>query len=572
MVVRLRHIAPAGLLALCAAAPAHAVSLIVTPAQTISADATSPALVATAGGGAVLAMGSDTGVFVSRRTDGAFTAPEKIAPDFARNVRLAANARGDLVVAWDVITGPDEPSTLIRFATAPAGGAFGAPQAVPLPPRAPSVQQNTTANAHGAGLTGLAVAPDGDPVVAFTEVDGAADNLSRAVLVTHGEPRIVATGPLRGPLLAADAAGGLHVAWTRADDPDDPWRRRLFAAYAPPGGDLGAPQVISEPELDADTGFGGVTLAAAPGGDAVALWSPATVNRTLFMTFPDRISAARRPAGGAWGPPTRLTPEGSGAQRPSAAIGPAGHVTVAWYGGLDGLTGRSASPGGPWTPFRGPQLESGTIEETALAADGSGRAVGVVRGGMGNKRDRVLAYVRDPGGCFGPGQQLGSKPTHSVPPAIALAPDGTGAIAWTNGRALLASAITVTSEGPAVECPDDPANPRPKTLDFEVSRLAATSAGTVLRRGVKVVLQSTRPTRFAAVLTIQGPKRRGRRPAPVVADSAQTSYLIGPYALRLHVPKRLHAKVRRGALLRVTVGGADARGGRGLRTRTTSVR
>jgi hypothetical protein len=372
--------------------------------------------------------------------------------------------------------------------------------------------------------------------------------------------------------LAMDDAGVAHAMWS-ASDPDNPRQRLAHHATAAPGGAFGAPVVVSEPDLDADNGISPPQISVNPAGDALAVWNPLPIPTHPFPGFPDRVSVARRPAGGQWSPPERITPGDRGAIRPFAALGPAGHALVVWYEGYEGISGRVAAPGGAFTPLVPTPLDPSATEAIPVALDGGGRAVAVHRGETGNKRDRIMAYAKDPDGCFATSAEVSPAPTHGWPPALDLAPDGTGLIAWTNqGEGLIATVRIAPGGAPQICLPPEHGGGLPPFV-FKLGTLPPRADAARLRRdGIRLRLLPDQETTFAAVLTVQGPKRRGRRPKAVIADHRALPYKNGPRVVRLRVPRKLHRTLRRGALLKVTVAGADGGGRRAVRSRSIRVR
>jgi len=288
----------------------------------------------------------------------------------------------------------------LLLALAPAASAAPFQAAVTLSApgldaRAPSVAVNASGEALAVWLSG---AGDERRVQAASRraggLFGAASNLSAA-------------GKLVGPpAVALDVHGAAVVLWRRQVGSS----LRLEAAVRPPGGELGAPQLVAPSVLDQDNEWGAPQVAFNPAGDAVAVFTRAgAVGESIDW----HAQAAVLPAGATvFGRPFELAPAERWSANPRIAFAASGTATLAWRAAASGEYWRiqaatwpaDGSVGAPQT-LSDPSHHS---ELQKLAVDAAGDAVIAWRGVRGID-DLLQASVRPAGGAFAAARTL-SRP------------------------------------------------------------------------------------------------------------------------------------------------------------------
>jgi hypothetical protein len=341
----------------------------------------------------------------------------------------------------------------VRAAARDPGGALGAPVLL-----GDASQESFVAVA-------AAVAPRGDAVVAWTEVDGDRVRVFAARRVAGGSPwlsELLAQG--RGEsgahayvAAAVDPAGRATVAWSLPlrDRGRIPNLSHVEVARAEPGRSFTV-QRLSEPAQDVN----GLALAVAPDGGAL-----------LAHGTSAGIRAFERPPGAAGfvplaipgmddGPDTFVPRSGV-----MAAIRDGGGVVVAWRTGFDPLTGgvaaarrESAGPLGPvQVVSRGVTEDDGSRSVGAFVFFSAGVAPpvdpdnGVLRGALAPDGRVLLAWtaaVRESpavphvatgtlAGGFGEPQRLGGPLRGANGVAPLFLPGGQAALAWTDNDATI---------------------------------------------------------------------------------------------------------------------------------------
>jgi hypothetical protein len=150
--------------------------------------------------------------------------------------------------------------------------------------------------------------------------------LACVALVAHGEATARASWQAPAALLptgesssdadaSMDAGGALFVVWR------DKVSGFLMAQERAAGGAWQPAVRISGPGVNP----GEVKLVSDARGDEAVTWEQSPLSENKWT-----VVAARRPAGGAWSAPARLSPPGVEGRLPIAAIGPTGSVVVAW--------------------------------------------------------------------------------------------------------------------------------------------------------------------------------------------------------------------------------------------------
>ncbi|MCW2993300.1 MAG: hypothetical protein JWQ18_795 [Conexibacter sp.] len=159
----------------------------------------------------------------------------------------------------------------------------------------------------------------------------------------------------------------------------------------------------------------------------------------------------RRPsAAGPWAPSEKLPGRELGVVAgPVVAAAGAGALALAWridtpkrYSAIAAL---AADPGSGvlGAPVVVSPADAGGVRHPAVAVDGAGRAVLVYNTGTRaihlSLRGGIAISLRAPGGAFG--APVIVDPTPSSRPAVALAPDGRGIVAWTHDRRVWAVSV-----------------------------------------------------------------------------------------------------------------------------------
>jgi hypothetical protein len=178
-----------------------------------------------------------------------------------------------------------------------------------------------------------------------------------------------------GPQLAINDAGTAVVVWLASPPRDNADPYQVESTTRPAGGNWSAVTTAS-PSVP-QTRAPGVALDGA--GNTTAMWMTAT---TLTSK---RLFAATRPAGGAWGSPTRIEPsDWNDLSENSMATDAAGDVTASWVGedttGQNNVRTAALPVGGTWAaPITLGQcriVSSSCLVQVSAASDGSIAVVG----------------------------------------------------------------------------------------------------------------------------------------------------------------------------------------------------
>lgn len=159
----------------------------------------------------------------------------------------------------------------------------------------------------------------------------------------------------------------------------------------------------------------------------------------------------QREAGGTWSTPQPLPGSPRGVTGPVAAGAGQGVFALAWridsprrYGGIGATI---ADPGQALSaPATLVGEDAGGTRHPALAVNAAGQALIAYNTGTRavhlSLRGGIAIALRRAGGSFGPPVVV--DPTPAVPPAVALAADGTGVVAWTRAQRLYVVSVDVT--------------------------------------------------------------------------------------------------------------------------------
>jgi len=249
-----------------------------------------------------------------RPSGGTFSPPQRISlhPEDALDPRIAMNARGDAVVVWDAQV---RSGCLLRAAFRPAGGAWGAPRAVP------------DGREYCRGRHRVAIDERGDAMLAWVAMRGSTmlvETASRGVSGRWSAQRVIgsasaAAEPPGVPQLGMDLRGDAIVLWT------DPalvlgGRRTMWARIRPAGRRWGALERIADVAYESSPSF-----AMDVRGDAAVVWEDK-----------HGIEAALHPASGGWQKPRTVSDHNSAETAfeavPVLALDARADGVVAWQG------------------------------------------------------------------------------------------------------------------------------------------------------------------------------------------------------------------------------------------------
>ena len=200
-------------------------------------------------------------------------------------------------------------------------------------------------------------------------------------------------------------------------------------AVRPPGGAFGAAAPL-DPAGAGDLAVLDSRLAVAPSGRAVAVWSP---------TPGGGVTAAARPAGGAFGAPVALFPRTIlGGTNARIAVNDAGEAVAVWQG--EGLLAARRAADGTWsTPERIARPGRYSYSGPEVALDAAGNALVAVRAfDLETYNYRVMTVALRPGAArWDQPVWLSPKgPTEGPPgpsagdPSLAMNARGDAVVAW----------------------------------------------------------------------------------------------------------------------------------------------
>lgn len=324
------------------------------------------------------------------------------------------------------------------------------------------------------------------------------------------------------PALAMTPGGEAIVVWKVLDQKVEEVSDEVFintsnevlmAATIAPGGAIAAPvEVYRAPpgEVEVAPPAGPVTLrkAASPRRMRIEMNSSGAALLAWQENDPEApaptVMAATRPAGGAFGAATRVSPAPTAdepAELPEIAIDDAGGATVVWqHGAVDELVVQAAVklPGQPFGP---PQTLNGTLdaEEQAVApdvaADAAGNATAVWRR-LGPDDSSIEAAGRPAAGSFGAAAPISQGDEAVVfSPQVEAAPGGSAIATWLGGSPESVVEVADGQAGGAFGAPQELTDPAEDATFVSVDMDAA---GTVLAwsaadGGAQVLKASVRP-------------------------------------------------------------------------------
>jgi hypothetical protein len=277
-----------------------------------SGNAESPTVAVDPAGDAVAAWklrlaGSEAIETSYKPAGGAWGAPEAV--EFGAAVvetpAVAIDEAGDAVLVWRQGVGGNH---VILAATMPAGGSWAAPVAI-------------SSSALNAEAPDVAMSPSGTAAAVWQSSSGATSVIETNTLPLGGswtgEEAISAPATVtEPPHVEVDASGDFFAIWSRSGT-------GLVAEVAarPAGGGWQAPEQISTPALEAHA----PQLVVDSAGDAVAAWY-------RFDGSVGSVEGTNRVAGGPWTAPVRLSQTGAEAEAPQLAISTFGVAQVVWSG------------------------------------------------------------------------------------------------------------------------------------------------------------------------------------------------------------------------------------------------
>jgi hypothetical protein len=195
-----------------------------------------------------------------------------------------------------------------------------------------------------------------------------------------------------------------------------------YSASAAPQGPWVLPAIdLSVPEQDAEQ----ARVVVAPDGTTTAVWARSNGAHNI-------IQASVRPPGGKFSPPEDLSALGADSFGPEIAIGPDGRVTAVWIrevGVNRFVQSATSAPGGAFAPPTDitPTNIDASGPRIAIAADGTATAIWV-RSQPPNSF--VQSSTRLPGGGFGSVTNLSNPVGNASGADVAGGPDGTITAVW----------------------------------------------------------------------------------------------------------------------------------------------
>jgi hypothetical protein len=203
---------------------------------------------------------------------------------------------------------------------------------------------------------------------------------------------------------------------------------RIQAASRQAGGAFGPTQTFS----NAVGSTNNARLAVDPQGNALAVWSGEDFEGTKGL------QAAFRPVGGTFGPPQTLSAPGQNAGGAQVAFDAQGNAIAIWRRSdvtSDGTKVRIQAAFRPTGGAFGPSqtLSAGNASFEVLAVNAQGNAL-VAWQGFDGASIRIQAAFRSSGGIFGPPQALsdaGAGQNDVGAPGIVLDAQGNAAAIWT---------------------------------------------------------------------------------------------------------------------------------------------
>ena len=301
---------------------------------------------------------------------GAMSAPVTVAPDepdLTRAPLVAVGPDGTTVVAWQVTPYTIDFHPLVRWAIRPPGGTFGPVRSTTRWASEPRLA------ADAAGDMVLAWREEWTADTTAAPLEMRVRAMRRPAGGVFGPAETLSTPLPRdvsAPSVAVAAGGRVALAWVEypkanpIGEPDAHLRASVgtVAGGFGPGAELASVQASRTFAYDP-------AIAVDAAGRAVATWTLTTVGQPSPSNPPAVQQAARRSADGVWEAPTTFAPRSYA--RGEAALGPDGTAILVWDG-YDHTNVSIAPPGGP---FPAPSELKSDEGAASLATDGDGNAL-----------------------------------------------------------------------------------------------------------------------------------------------------------------------------------------------------
>jgi hypothetical protein len=221
------------------------------------------------------------------------------------------------------------------------------------------------------------------------------------------------------------------------------WRRAVEIATAvAAAGALAAP-AAANPSFTAP-----VDLSSAPYGLSASAATDATGTTTAVITGSGAPELLQRAPGAPWPAAPRLPGDPRRVKGPTLAAAGRGALAIAWRVDTPrryaGIQAEVRDPGGALsTPIVIAADDAGGVRHPAIAVDPAGDALLAyntdTRKSHLSMRGAVAVAIRPANGEFAQPTVIDDQP--SEPPAVALAPDGTGIVVWVRAHHVYAVAI-----------------------------------------------------------------------------------------------------------------------------------
>lgn len=294
------------------------------------------------------------------------------------------------------------------------------------------------------------------------------------------------------------------------------WTTR--ASIRLPGGAFGPPTTLSPVGNDAE----GSVVATSPAGTTAVVW-------TAFYDLSNRtVHASMRLPGGVFGEPVELsTPGRVAAAGADVVVAPDGSATVIWSEGGSGVVRTvRASTRAPGGSFGAPVTVSDGVDPAQEPAVAVGRdgATTAVWSSFDGSASVAQASTRAPGGSFGAPVDLSAAGQDVSTPQVTTAPDGRTTAVWvrSNGSNSIVQAAA-RAPGGAFGAPVDLSAPGQDALRPDI---AAGADGTVIAvwdrttPTGRVIQGSVRPPggTFSAPVDVSAEDVPSRGPRVAIAD------------------------------------------------------
>jgi hypothetical protein len=211
------------------------------------------------------------------------------------------------------------------------------------------------------------------------------------------------------------AGSGGDLAFLAKDDADVSWLRIIG-----PGGEVSAPEAVAE-------AYANPIVAVGARGDAIVVW---------IGEADDALHARYRPPGGVLGAPELVAPNADfRAETVTAGVDGAGNATVTWTPERDdergGMWVRTRSPAGVWGEAQ--NLGGYRVFAPSLAVTDNGTALLAWRQSKTPKHpnlNQVAVSGRAPGGTFAPARVLAGINRDPGEPTVAANDRGDAVVVW----------------------------------------------------------------------------------------------------------------------------------------------